>query len=97
VDPPGVRVDRLVEAIDVIKGLFAAKPLSYHGKHYRIGNLDGLPKPVQAPYPPLLIGGGSRRMLELAGARSGQSPASTPPCGPAANRAWRCWTRPTNG
>jgi probable F420-dependent oxidoreductase len=66
-DPAGVRIDRLAEAVEVLKGLFAAEPLTYQGKHYQITNLDGLPKPVQAPHPPLLIGGGSRRVLELAG------------------------------
>ena len=67
-DPPGVRIDRLAESVEVIKGLFGPHPLTYHGKHYRITDLDGLPKPVQAPHPPILIGGGSRRVLELAGA-----------------------------
>jgi probable F420-dependent oxidoreductase len=67
-DPPGVRIDRLAESVDVIKGLFGPGPLTYHGKHYQISDLDGLPKPVQAPHPPLLIGGGSRRVLQLAGA-----------------------------
>ena len=66
-DPAGVRIDRLAEAIDVLKGLFGPRPLTYHGKHYQITGLDGLPKPVQAPHPPLLVGGGSRRVLELAG------------------------------
>jgi probable F420-dependent oxidoreductase len=69
-DPAGVRVDRLAEAVDVIKGLFGGDPLSYHGKHYDITELDGLPKPVQAPHPPLLIGGGGRRVLQLAGANA---------------------------
>jgi probable F420-dependent oxidoreductase len=67
-DPPGVRIDRLAEAVEVLQGLFGPKPLSYSGRHYQISDLDGLPKPVQAPYPPLLIGGGSRRLLQLAGA-----------------------------
>ena len=67
-DPPGVRVDRLAESADVIRGLFGPEPLSFQGKHYQIDELDGLPKPVQAPHPPLLIGGGGRRVLELAGA-----------------------------
>jgi probable F420-dependent oxidoreductase len=66
-DPPGVRVNRLAEAVDVLKGLFGTSPVSYDGKHYRIQDLDGLPKPVQSPHPPLLIGGGSRQVLELAG------------------------------
>ena len=66
-DPPGVRVERLAEAVDVISGLFGARPVTYRGKHYRITELDGLPKPVQAPRPLILIGGGGRRVLELAG------------------------------
>jgi alkanesulfonate monooxygenase SsuD/methylene tetrahydromethanopterin reductase-like flavin-dependent oxidoreductase (luciferase family) len=61
-------VDRLAESVDVITGLFGPDPLSYQGKHYQISGLDGLPKPVQAPHPPVLIGGGGRRVLELAGA-----------------------------
>ena len=69
-DPPGVRVERVAESVDVLKGLFAGTPLTYHGKHYRIEDLDGLPKPVQAPHPPLLVGGGGRRVLELAGSEA---------------------------
>jgi probable F420-dependent oxidoreductase len=69
-DPVGVRVDRLAEAVDVVLGLFGPKPLTYPGRHYTITDLDGLPKPVQSPHPPLLIGGGGRRVLELAGARA---------------------------
>jgi len=66
-DPPGVRVSRLAESVDVIKGLFGLDSLSYSGKYYQISDLDGLPKPVQSPHPPVLIGGGGRRVLELAG------------------------------
>jgi probable F420-dependent oxidoreductase len=67
-DPAPVRVERLAESVEIIKGLFEDTPLSYVGKHYRITELDGLPKPVQRPRPPMLVGGGSRRVLELAGA-----------------------------
>lgn len=66
-DPPGVRIDRLAESIDVLKLLFGDTPASYLGKHYQLTALDGLPKPVQRPHPPLLVGGGGRRVLELAG------------------------------
>ena len=70
-DPPGVRIDRLEEALDVLEGLFGPGPFSYQGKHYRIGGLDGLPKPVQQPKgPPVLIGGGGRRVLTLAARRA---------------------------
>ena len=67
-DPARVRIDRLAESVEVVKGLFGPDPLTHRGTHYQITDLDGLPKPVQAPHPPLLIGGGSRRVLELAGA-----------------------------
>jgi probable F420-dependent oxidoreductase len=69
-DPPGVRVSRLEEALDVFDGLFAPGPFSLQGKHYQLAGLDGLPKPVQQPRPPLLIGGGGQRMLTLAGRRA---------------------------
>ncbi len=66
-DPPGDRVSRLEEAITILKGLFADGPCSYVGNAYQVHELDGLPKPMQRPHPPLLIGGGGRRMLRLAG------------------------------
>jgi probable F420-dependent oxidoreductase len=65
-DAPGVRVSRLTEALHVLKGLFADQPLTFSGSHYIVTNLDGFPKPLQRPHPPILIGAGSRRMLELA-------------------------------
>ena len=52
-DVLGPTVDRLAESVDILKGLFAAAPLSYAGKYYHITDLDGLPKPVQAPHPPM--------------------------------------------
>ena len=66
-DPVPVRSARLAEAVTVLKGLFADETLNYAGSHYRITELDGLPKPVQRPHPPFLIGGGGRRTLSLAG------------------------------
>jgi probable F420-dependent oxidoreductase len=66
-DPPGARVDRLAESLRVLKDLLSGKPVTTVGEHYQITDLDTFPVPVQRPYPPLLIGAGSRRMLELAG------------------------------
>ena len=63
---PGTRVSRFEEAVQVIKGLFAEGAFTYTGKYYTIRDLNGLPKPVQKPYPPLLLGGGSKRMLSIA-------------------------------
>lgn len=66
-DRPGVRIERMVEAIAVLKGMFADGPFSYDGEHYKITELDATPKPVQRPHPPFLIGGGGPRFLRLAG------------------------------
>lgn len=65
-ESPGVRVSRMEEGIAVIKGCFGAGPFSFSGEHYTITGYDGLPKPVQSP-PPLLIGGGAKRVLSIAG------------------------------
>jgi probable F420-dependent oxidoreductase len=65
-DPIGVRQARLAEAIAVLKGCFGEGPFSFSGDHYTITDYDAYPKPVQEPHPPLFIGGGGRRTLELA-------------------------------
>ncbi len=65
-DPAGVRIDRMVESIAVLKGLFADGAFSFAGEHYTVTGLDGLPKPVQKPHPPLIVGGGGRRVLSVA-------------------------------
>lgn len=65
-DPPGRRIERLAESLQVLTGLFGPTPLTFDGEYYRVEDLDGLPKPVQIPRPPLLVGGGGRRMLSLA-------------------------------
>ncbi len=66
-DPAPVRIERLAEAIEVIKALFVDGTVTYKGLHYHLVDLPGVPVPVQRPHPPLLVGGGSRRVLELAG------------------------------
>ena len=66
-DPVGRRVARLAESIAVLKGAFGPGPFTFAGEHYTITELDGYPKPVQQPHPPIFIGGGGRRILSLAG------------------------------
>ncbi len=65
-DPPGVRVSRFAEAVQIIKGMFADTPLTFEGRYYSVHDLNGLPKPMQRPHPPILIGGGGQRMLSIA-------------------------------
>jgi probable F420-dependent oxidoreductase len=66
-DPPGDRVRRLEESLQVLKGLFAPEPLTYHGRHYRLDCLDSFPKPLQRPHPPLHVAAAQPRMLAIAG------------------------------
>src|SRR5262249_40612369 len=54
------------EAVHIIKGLFGPEPLTFSGAHYRVTQLNGFPKPIQQPHPPLLIGASGKRMLALA-------------------------------
>src|SRR5213593_2376338 len=57
-DRPGVRVDRLAEALRVFKGLFSAGPFTFAGRFYTVTGLNAFPKPVQQPHPPILVGAG---------------------------------------
>ncbi len=66
-DRPGLRIERMVESVEVLKGLFAEGPYSFEGEHYQINGLDLQPKPFQKPHPPFLIGGGGPRFLKIAG------------------------------
>jgi probable F420-dependent oxidoreductase len=65
-EPANVRIARMEEAIRIIKGLFADGPIDFTGKHYTISGLEGFPKPVQRPNPPLHIGGGGKLLLSVA-------------------------------
>jgi probable F420-dependent oxidoreductase len=65
-DVGGTRVQRLAEAVTIIKGLFKGEPVTFAGQHYRVTGHTIHPLPVQRPHPPLLIGGNGRRLLTLA-------------------------------
>jgi probable F420-dependent oxidoreductase len=66
-DRAGVRIDRLEEALQVLRGCFAEGPFSFSGTHYTITDYEAHPQPVQKAGPPILIGGGAKRMLGVAG------------------------------
>ncbi|MFC5950420.1 TIGR03621 family F420-dependent LLM class oxidoreductase [Pseudonocardia lutea] len=66
-DPPKVRFDRFVEAVDVLRGVWSDGPFSYQGTYYQLDELVQEPKPVQKPFPKLLLPGGGPKMLALAG------------------------------
>ena len=59
----GVRVDRLEEAIAVIKALWSEKRASFKGRHYCIEKAVCEPKPLQKPHPPITIGGNGEKLM----------------------------------
>lgn len=61
-----VRIGKMEETVQIIKGLFADGPVSFAGQYYNITGLEGFPKPIQRPYPLLHIGGGGQRLLSIA-------------------------------
>jgi len=65
-DSAGTRISRLEEALQIIKGLFTGSSFSFAGQHYQVKDIEGSPLPVQKPHPPIVLGGGGRRMLTLA-------------------------------
>jgi probable F420-dependent oxidoreductase len=66
-DHPAVRVDRFEEAVQVVQGLLRTDgPFNFHGEHYEVIGHTLTPRPVQQPGPPLIIGGGGRRVLSFA-------------------------------
>jgi probable F420-dependent oxidoreductase len=76
-DPPPRRIDRLEEAIPLIKRLLAGETVSHRGEHYNLDRAYVGVDTVQKPRPPLAIGGGGPRMLRLA-AREAEIVGLTP-------------------
>jgi F420-dependent oxidoreductase-like protein len=68
--PLGERFERLEEQLAIITGLWATpvgSRFSYDGRHYQVADSPALPKPVQSPRPPVIVGGlGARRTPRLA-------------------------------
>jgi F420-dependent oxidoreductase-like protein len=66
-EPVTTRMDVLAEQLEIVHSQWKPGAFSFTGEHYRIENLDALPKPVQQPHPPLILGGnGGPRSLALA-------------------------------
>lgn len=65
--PAGERIDRLDEALHVVKALLTTDGADFEGRYYRLRTASYNPKPVQRPHPPVWVGGGGeRRTLPVA-------------------------------
>lgn len=68
----GERFDRLEEQLEIITGLWetpAGSTYDFDGKHYRISGSPALPKPVQSPRPPVIVGGHGKKRTPYLAAR----------------------------
>jgi alkanesulfonate monooxygenase SsuD/methylene tetrahydromethanopterin reductase-like flavin-dependent oxidoreductase (luciferase family) len=60
------RLERLDEALALIKALWTQEPATFEGKHYHVREVSYYPKPVQKPYPPIIVGGSNIGTLRIA-------------------------------
>jgi alkanesulfonate monooxygenase SsuD/methylene tetrahydromethanopterin reductase-like flavin-dependent oxidoreductase (luciferase family) len=68
-----VRVERFAEQVEIVHRQWTEEAFDFDGRHYRLEDCRALPKPVQNPHPPLIIGGSGgrgRSSRRFAGARS---------------------------
>ena len=63
---PGLRIERMAEALPLIKRLLSGETVDHAGTHYRLEGARVAPRPVQRPRPPILVGGGGPRLLRIA-------------------------------
>jgi probable F420-dependent oxidoreductase len=66
-DDPPTRIARLAETVTFLDAWFSGEPIDHRGTHINVSGYVGQPKPVQSPRPPLMIGGGARKVLTYAG------------------------------
>jgi len=65
-DAGATRVERLAEAVVIVKRLLEGEAVSFAGRHYRVTAHTLHPRPIQRPRPPLFIGGNAPRLLAVA-------------------------------
>jgi F420-dependent oxidoreductase-like protein len=65
--PLGTRMELLEEQLEIVHRLWTEESVTFAGRHYRLDDCPGLPRPLQQPHPPLLLGGNAKpRAVALA-------------------------------
>ena len=67
IDPPGTRIDRMMESLAIMKSLWTEHRTTLAGDYYTVTDALGTPTSRQHPHPPVIIGGGGQRVLTYAG------------------------------
>jgi len=67
------RIEMLLEAIELMKSLWTKERTNFKGRFYQVNNAICLPKPLQKPHPPLLVGGYSKHILDLVAKHANKS------------------------
>ncbi|MEA2624274.1 MAG: hypothetical protein QOD06_319 [Candidatus Binatota bacterium] len=57
------RLEALDESLRILRGMFTEEKTTFHGKHYTVNGAMCVPKPLQKPHPPILIGGTGEKVL----------------------------------
>jgi probable F420-dependent oxidoreductase len=60
------RIEQLAEGIEVLKAMWTQEEPAFHGRHFSIDKAYNVPKPVQKPHPPILVGGAGSAVLKVA-------------------------------
>ncbi|HEY2106897.1 MAG TPA: LLM class flavin-dependent oxidoreductase [Candidatus Binataceae bacterium] len=60
------RIEQLAEGIEVLKAMWTQEEPAFHGRHFSIDKAYNVPKPIQKPHPPILVGGAGSAVLKVA-------------------------------
>jgi probable F420-dependent oxidoreductase len=66
-DRPGIRIERLEEALQIIRSMWTRERTSFEGRHYRVRDVARAAPLPEGSLPRILVGGGGPRLLALAG------------------------------
>ena len=66
-DRPGRRIERLEEALKIIRGMWTQEKTSFDGRHYRINDIDRAGDLPEGEHPKIIVGGGGKKVLSVAG------------------------------